>query len=489
MTRTGPVYDIGIVGLGPVAATLAALLAQSGLSVVVWEKELQPYPLPRAVHFDGEVMRVFQQVGIADDLASKLFVNLGMRFVDPQQKLLIDWPRPQEIGPHGWHASYRFHQPDLESALAGKLAELDNVSVLRGAQVVEIEDDADGVTVLARIVPSGAEERVRCKFVVGCDGARSFVRGWLGAELFDLQSNAQWLVVDVMMHRAVPELSDWTIQLCDPDRPTTIARSVGNRRRWEFMLMPGDDPARMTHEDSVWRLLSRWIRRADGEIERAAVYRFQAVIASSWRRGRVMIAGDAAHQTPPFLGQGLCAGVRDASNLAWKLDAVIHGGAEESILDTYQSERAPHVQEFVSQAVRVGRILQATAGQSAVHRDTVEFNGHEQMSTPAPRLGPGLHQSDDPWGGVLLGQPRLADGSLADSKIGQGWLLLVRPGLEKKAESLVSGTIWGKKLTVLPDRNELLGDSTVSGVLVRPDRYVLAGLQQIEHLPKLIARL
>lgn len=232
--------DVGIVGYGPVSATLANLLSQQGRTVAIWEKEPAPYALPRAVHVDGEVMRVFQQVGIADALEPGLFVNLGMRFVDADQNLLIDWPRPQGIGPQGWCPSYRIHQPDLEEALRTALFSRAGVEVQQNVEVTAINDAADAVTVVTRDRATGAERDARCRYLVGGDGARSFVRDRIGAGLVDLRSNAQWLVIDVVMKRPVDSLSDWTVQLCDPARPTSIARGVGNRRRWEFMVMPGD---------------------------------------------------------------------------------------------------------------------------------------------------------------------------------------------------------------------------------------------------------
>lgn len=482
-------HDVTITGLGPVGATLAILLAQQGLSVGIYEREAAPYPLPRAVHIDGEVMRVFQQVGIAETIEPSLFVNIGMRFVDADQQLLIDWPRPGGIGPQGWHTSYRLHQPDLEQALGAMLNNFPAISVWRNIELGQIEQLEDGITATLRDRLTGETFKRRSAFLVGCDGARSFVRQWIGGGLIDLESNAQWLVVDVIMRYPVSTLSDWTFQLCDPVRPTTIARGTGTRRRWEFMIMPGDDLEQLTDPQFVWSLLSRWIGPDDADIERTAVYNFNAVIAETWRDGRVLIAGDAAHRTPPFLGQGLCAGVRDASNLAWKI-ATVHrgGGEEERLLASYQSEREPHVREFVAQAVRVGEVLQADAATAAVYKTRFTAQGTEQMQTPAPSLGHGLHDPGDLLGGQIAPQPRLDTGTRLDDLVGNDWLLLVRPDLVGKFESVSIGV--GVRVQADPDASleRLPGADKAVAVLVRPDRYILASAlseEQALDLPKL----
>lgn len=482
------VCDVGIVGYGPVAATLAALLLQHGCSVVIWEKEATPYALPRAVHLDGEVMRILQQVGVAEALEPELFVNLGMRFVDADQNLLIDWPRPQEIGPQGWRASYRIHQPDLEATLRQTLSKHSALEIHQGVEVIRATQDAKDVAIVARDRVTGAERETLCRYLVGCDGARSFVREQIGAGLVDLRSNAQWLVVDVVMKRPVDTLSDWTVQLCDPARPTTIARGVGNRRRWEFMVMPGDDTSRLTAPDHVWSLLSRWIGPDDADVERTAVYRFNAVVADRWRHGRMLIAGDAAHQTPPFLGQGLCAGIRDASNLAWKLAAVLEGAVPAALLDSYESERAPHVREFVSQAVRVGEVLQATAEEAVRHHEVRASKGPEQMSTPAPDLGPGLHDPSDRLGGKLSVQPRQADGRRMDDLVGNRFVMLVRPDMQPALEKLIASLPTGgeREIVVLSDPDGSLEHYGVAGLLVRPDRYILASIADETAAPSLL---
>jgi 3-(3-hydroxy-phenyl)propionate hydroxylase len=336
---SGPEVDVCIVGYGPVGATLANLLADAGLSVLVLEREADIYQLPRAVHFDDEVMRVFQTLGLSERLLPHTHVSPGMHFVDSAGRLILDWSRPKDIGPLGWNVSYRFHQPDLERILREAASRKPQIHVRLRSEAFVIEQTADAVNIRFEDLTCGALHAARARFVVGCDGARSLVRRVIGSSLEDLGFHERWLVVDALLKRDRPDLGDHSVQFCDPDRPATYVRGVGQRRRWEISLRDDEDPAVMTAPAEVRKLLGRFISSEDAELERAACYTFHSVIAEQWRDRRLLIAGDSAHQTPPFLGQGLCAGIRDAANLAWKLVHVVRGEAHSDLLDTYQSER------------------------------------------------------------------------------------------------------------------------------------------------------
>ena len=298
--RAGP-YDVAIVGFGPTGATLANLLGLCGLRVALLERERGIPRLPRAVHFDGEVMRIFQAIGVADRVAAVSRVNAGMRFVDPAGRLLLDWPRPQQVGPQGWHPSYRFHQPDLETILRYRLSSVPNVDVVLGADVTAIAQDAELGSITYR--EGDRQHTLTARYVVGCDGARSLVRTHITSRAEDLGFHERWLVVDLLLHGDRPDLGDFTIQYCHPETPMTYVRGPGLRRRWEIFIADLPD-AQALAPANIWQRLARWLTPADAEVERAAVYTFHSVIASSWRRGRLLIAGDAAHQTPPFMGVG-----------------------------------------------------------------------------------------------------------------------------------------------------------------------------------------
>lgn len=488
-------YDVAIVGFGPAGAALANLLGLKGLTVLVVEREAAIYPLPRAIHFDGECMRVFQTLGITEALASQVLVSPGMKFVDAGGRVLIDWSRPQQPGPHGWYPSYRFHQPALEAILRRKLADYVNVDVRLRHDLFAIETEADRVRLHYEGMATGKLGSASARYVVGCDGARSLVRRLMGTELDDLKSHERWLVLDVLLKRERPDLGDHSVQFCDPRRPATYVRGVGVRRRWELMLMPGDDPAAMVRPEAVWPLLSRWVTPDDATLERPAVYTFHSVVANGWRRGRLLIAGDAAHQTPPFMGQGMCAGIRDASNLAWKLADVVHGHAPESLLDSYETERSPHVREFIETAVRLGSVIQETDPERVRLRDAEMSARPEVFSTPDPALGPGAHEgarsgeSGHLHAGRIARQPSLEDGMRMDDFVGYEFALIAMPDLAPIASTRLSS----KHIKVVPADQPALRDWLsglgVQAALLRPDRYVSATASDEKDFRDLVERM
>jgi 3-(3-hydroxy-phenyl)propionate hydroxylase len=481
-------FDVGIVGFGPVGATVAALLARMGVSTVVVEKAADIYPLPRAVHFDDEAMRVFQAVGVADQIASGSIVNRGMRFIAASGHLLIDWPRPQEVGPQGWHASYRFHQPDIEAALRRAADRPSNRILLRN-EVFNIEESEDGVRLHFEDLGSGRLNQVSCRYLLGCDGARSTVRRFMGLDLEDLGFHQRWLVVDVILKRAVPELSDWTIQYCDPERPVTVARGVGLRRRWEFKLLPDEESDAAATNENVWRLLSRWLGPDDAIIERAAVYTFHSAVARSWRKGRLILAGDAAHQTPPFLGQGLCAGIRDAANLAWKLAFVLKRGADEALLSSYETERSTHAREYIDLAVRLGELLQG-AGERDAALPVDSPAQTSVMRSIQPRLGPGLHTGLTEPAGRLAAQPQLSDGRLMDDVVGLRFALLLDRALFDRLSPSDLGLLHLNDVVALPgEASDYRQELGARAVLIRPDRYILGCAKTSDELSDLLARM
>jgi 3-(3-hydroxy-phenyl)propionate hydroxylase len=480
----GARHDVAIIGLGPAGATLANLLALRGLSVLVLEREADVYRLPRAIHFDGECMRTFQTLGLADALVPKLIVSPGMKFVDACGRVLIDWSRPQDIGPQGWSMSYRFHQPQLEDTLRERLATFPNAMVRVRHDVFSIEPEADHVVLRVEDMRSGRLLKTTARYVVGCDGARSLVRRFMGTELDDLESHERWLVLDVLLKRERPDLGDHSIQFCDPTRPATYVRGVGHRRRWELMLMPGDDPTTITRPESVWPLLSRWITPDDAVLERPAVYTFHSVVARGWRNGRLLIAGDAAHQTPPFMGQGMCAGIRDAYNLAWKLGDVVRGVSAPALLDSYESERSPHVREFIETAVRLGGVIQATDPDLVRKRDAEMAANPQVFRTPQPALGPGAHDGGGTCGRIAT-QPLLADGRHLDDLLGYRFAVVATDALARSVPRNDRLSVVSADEPVLRSWLDALG---ASAVLLRPDRHVAGVASDPATLQALVRR-
>jgi 3-(3-hydroxy-phenyl)propionate hydroxylase len=286
--------DVAIVGLGPVGAAAGALLAQRGLRVAAFEREKSVYHMPRAAHFDAEIMRVFQELGTSDALAACTINIRGMHLVNAEGRKLVGFDTTLDEGPLGWPRDIMFYQPELETILRRRALEL-GVAMHLGWSVEAI--DADGGSLRLRQVDTGEAREVAARWVLGCDGARSLARAAIGGALEDLRCDQPWLVVDAILKRPV-DLPPVAVQYCDPARPATFVPMPGARRRWEFMLMPGDTRESMERPERVRGLLEPWLGRDDAEIERAVVYTFHACLASPWRRGRVLVLGDAAHPIP-----------------------------------------------------------------------------------------------------------------------------------------------------------------------------------------------
>ena len=441
--------DVAIVGCGPVGALLANLLGQAGLTVDIYDREHEVHALPRAVHFDGEVMRIFQAAGLADRIAGACRPSpYGARFEDPSGRTLLVRQGTDGPGPQGWSGSWYFHQPLLEEILRDGLTRFTSIQVHLGREI-------------------GSIDELAARFVVGCDGARSLVRRAIGSRQVDLGMHQPWLVVDLLCDPDSPRaqaLPLHSLQFCDPARPMTLVNVNGRRRRWEIMLMPGDDPERLTEPAIFWPMIARWLGPEDARIERAAVYTFHSVVQEGWRKGRLLLAGDACHQTPPFLGQGMCAGMRDASNLAWKLAAIIKDGASDALLDTYESERRPHVTEFIELAVRLGAVIQATDPAVVAERDRRFTAGTETFDFPQSQLGPGCRADAPPPAGMIFPQPRLDDGRLMDEAIGQRFAIVGETALL---------THLRPDAVLLPGvGSEWLARHGARAALLRPDRYI-----------------
>ncbi len=396
---SGPtIYDVAIVGYGPVGQMCALFLGRKGYNVVIYERWPNAYPRPRAVHFDDEIGRIFGLAGVGQqvrDISEGVPDWYEWRAADKVTPLLkINWGA---AGLQGWPTHNFFSQPVLEGVLHEAVSTLPNVHVHRGWEAVGQEDHGDHIEL--KVTDRKTLESVKCRYLLGCDGARSFVRQEMGTPFTDLGFFFDWLILDVMPHEdKVWSPMNW--QLCDPKRPTTIVSGGPKRRRWEFMRLPGERIEQLNTEAMAWKLLEPWGRTPQNTtLERHCVYTFQARWAQSWRKGRIFIAGDAAHLMPPFAGQGMCSGLRDAVNLCWKLDMVLSGKADERLLDTYFVERSVHLQNAIHFSIALGSIICVLEPHKAAERDkkfiAADADPRKALPPLPPEvLGPGVVDKD-----------------------------------------------------------------------------------------------
>jgi len=474
-------FDVAIIGFGPTGAVAAGLLGQAGLKVFVADKAREVYDRPRAFALDHEIMRLFQQLGLAEVIEpfTAPFTASEYYGVDGQLIKRLDMVPPPY--PLGYTPNLVFRQPSVEAALRQRVASLPNVEVALGVEVTGLVQDAGSV-----MLTLAGGRTVTAKYCIAADGASSPTRQRLGLALDDLQFDEPWLVIDaVVKPEGLARLPQVSIQYCDPRRPCTYLVGVGNHRRWEISINPGEDPQQVTGDGAVWRLLSRWLEPDEARLWRQASYRFHALVATEWRRGRVFLAGDAAHQQPPFIGQGMCQGLRDAANLSWKLASVLGGQAGEGLLDSYGVERSRHVCELTARLKGIGAIIGERDEATARTRDArlLEEAGGVVRSTPRqdiiPKLETGLI-TGTPAAGTLFPQPWIAEKGrrvLMDMLAGCGWRLVLDASRASPTPELPD---WLRVVSVgeggLVESEGVLRDwfarHGVSAAIVRPDHYV-----------------
>ena len=463
-------HDVVVVGGGPVGCTLAIALSNLGVRTLVLERDSKPHPLPRAILMDAEVRRSLVQQGLGPRLDPLLTPITSAEYVDVHGQRLSGDDLAGRLVHGGLPVSCAHYQPDLDEMLEAEARER-GAEVVRDALVTAVRSDESGSVMLD--LSNG--RRVTGAYVVGCDGASSTVRRSLGIGWIDQGFDQDWLVVDVELHdRAATGLTTGAQQVCDPERPTTLVCGHGRMYRWEFQLQPGEDPKAMQQPDRVWSLLERWIDRSAGRLVRAASYRFHAVVATTMRHGRVLLAGDAAHQMPPFMGQGLNTGMRDATNLAWKLRWVLSGWADEGLLDTYSSERLSHATAVVQQSIDAGQLIDQYAGRVGY------------SITPGAGYGSDRRRPQYRTGAVIGHHPRVGTQF-------PNWHAVAPPAspgpqmllASVSPDPAVVANMRCPWLTAALDRDSLFG---ADHVVVRPDGYVAAVCDDAE-LPTALAAL
>ncbi|MFM2348162.1 MAG: hypothetical protein RL654_2915 [Pseudomonadota bacterium] len=493
-------YDVAITGFGPAGAVAAALLGQAGLRVWVGERLAEVHAIPRAIALDHEILRVFQQLGLSEAIAPHIEPFTPSEFFGVEGQLIRRMTMVEPPYPQGYTPSVVFTQPPVEQALRARVAQMPSVAVALSTEVRALHQDTEGVT-LSITAADGQEAVVRARWAIACDGGASGLRGQLGIDLIDLDFDEPWLVVDVLCNaRGLAKLPTTSVQYCEPERPCTYVIGPGHHRRWEISLKDGEDPKDAATPEQTWALLSRWLTPEDGTLWRQSSYRFHALVADRWRVGRAFVAGDAAHMQPPFLGQGMCQGVRDVVNLCWKLTAVlrgeVQGAAAERLLDSYGAERQAHVRELTTRIKAVGTVVCERDPVKARARDArlLAECGGVVKDTPRqdvlPRLERGdggqdglglLAATDSPGRGTLFPQPWLrgADGTPVrmDHRFGSGWRLVLAEGTPAPAQTGPSAMA-----RIALGRDGLAETEGVlarwfaarqcSAALVRPDHYV-----------------
>lgn len=511
-------YDALIVGFGPVGATMANLLVRYGLRVAVVETELEIYDKPRALTFDHEVMRIFQACGLAERIAPLTAPHRGTHYLGIDGGVIKKFDPLPPPYPLAWPPTSTFVQPELERILRDGVVGNAAVDVFLGHQAVAFTQEDDGVALTVRDLAHGTEHVLEARALLGCDGANSFVRKQLDIALEDLGFDEWWMVVDARIVRPV-ELPPRSIQYCWPSRPSTFVPGPGTLRRWEIKLLPGEDPEQFGRHENVVRQIARFADPSCFEIWRCAVYRFHALLAQRWQHGRVFLLGDACHQTPPFLGQGMCAGIRDAANLAWKLAMVFQDGAPSILLDSYEQERKPHVRTLVATAKEFGLIIGELDAQAARIRDETLRGQLErgEVETIRQRFVPNLmsgvidRDPDARGAGTLFVQPRIereSDEVLLDNLLQPRFLIATTTATSQAWLTPESLELWrrlrGERI-VIGAQSDLAGTDVqhlaetdalfanwmshlgCAAVVVRPDRYVFGTASDASQLNRLVA--
>lgn len=519
--NTTKTFDVAIVGYGPVGQTLAILLGNMGYSVAVYDRWQSLYPLPRAVFHDHEIRRVFTMMGLGPALEKISQPSACYQWFNADWKVLveIDWSAESiSDGPFG----YLFNQPALEALLDSQAKAIASVEVHQGWEAIGLEQKPGACKLtMRRALRSGAADasmseetrEVRARYVIGADGANSFVRRDLGIAWHDLGFEEDWLVVDLQPNPGVeldvPDIGQW----CNPARPTTMVPGGPGYRRWEFMRLPHESLEDLQNTDKVWELLAPWVTPETATLVRHAVYQFRSRIAENWRSGRVLLAGDAAHLMPPFMGQGMCSGIRDAWNLSWRLDLILKGVCDDSLLDSYTLERKPQIRAVIDASMAMGKVVCVSDLQQAAERDEAFLSGNVPPLAPFPGLQDGLVHKDS------NGQPLGVAGTLGvhgslevqgraaryDDLFGRGFHLLIISeddplahigAAQREALSQIDLRVIrlsekashspGVYRDVSGKYHRFMEEAEITALIVRPDFYLFGGVAQLDQLPGLL---
>ena len=468
-------YEVAVIGCGPVGLTLAHLLSAKGIRVAAIDPNRLVCQHPRATHLDDETMRTIQTVG-ADAMEPQFSRTTGCTMLREDGAPFLILEMLQVETDQGWQSDYMFHQPDFESHLRGSLAAKPNVDLWLGWEVTALKQYEDRVEVGLKEQNNGQVTTVRADYVVGSDGVNSFVRRWIGPEVEDFHATQRSLIVDIFPFEHPEGLSRTGAFIhCRPDMPVTYVPIFPPMLRFEFMLSDAHQAHELENPTSVYELLAQWIRPGTYRIMRTDAYVWHARLVKGWRKGRVLLAGDAAHEMPPMLGQGMCSGLRDALNLAWKLALVVKGVSSDALLDTYETERAPHVLPYIVESGRQANMVETFSKGVGLPPELGKPHVVERFR---PLLGPGLTEKPDGAIGQLAPQPRSKDGRRLDDVSGYNFTIVGSPATIDAADN-DTRTTWQRLGAVVLSEpghvvDQWMAAKGADAAIIRPDRYAFA---------------
>ena len=485
-------YDVAICGYGPVGSVCSILLAQYGLNVLVIDKNNGPCSTARAINTDGEQLRVFDKFGIADKIVKNSNqiekVHFSNSNLEPIQSL--DQPLGETI--MGWPNQVLFYQPELESFIREKVNSYNNIDVIESCELIDFESSSQSVNI--KCIINNGISTFNSKLLIGCDGASSFIRKSLGIELDDFGYNQKWLVCDTHLTKDI-NLKNELIQVCNPKRPCTFLHGRRGHLRFEFKVMPDDNLKDLEDKDFIWNLLSPWINKNNAKLERAVIYNFHACIANKWNKKNIFIAGDSAHQMPPFMGAGMGTGIRDVANLSWKINLVLKNIAKPEILKTYQKERYSHAKWTIAQTVSIGEIIEGFCAAEEGKKFIPEKKGYD---VKFPHIPSGIFTNpDDKITGYPVPQPILYidNKKIKLDKIIKSKFVIISNIQRFKVTNKAKQIINKLKIKIIhisknDDPEERLKKifDKYDYILVRPDLYVYGGANK-ENLSDMIESL
>ena len=477
-------FDVAIIGYGPVGSIMANLIAIKGHNILIIDANKGTSPTARAINTDGEQCRAFDLLGFAEEVIENTGYIDKVSFTDAELNEIITQDQPLEVGAMGWPPQLLFYQPELEKIIRSSVESNKNIVIKEETILENFSIEKDKITLSCS--SNGEISQYECKYLIGCDGASSSVRKLLKIERDDLGYDQDWLVADAHLTQTVYIPRHHAKQVCNPKRPATYVPGRRGHRRFEFKLMPGESKEELEKKEKVWELLSPWINRNNSKIERAVVYKFHACIADKWRDKNIFIAGDAAHQMPPFLGAGMGTGIRDVFNLAWKIYLVIKGKAGENLLETYQLEREPHANWTIQQAKIIGEMMEQFSYKEKGEKYIPSNTGYGEVF---PHLTNGYY--GDPTDG-LIATPFCRfdlDGSKKDSDGYFGWNfgLITKKKLTREIDLILKQMNIKVLIVTHPKLKNYFEGANY--LLIRPDKYLFSRSKTTSELKKALSEL